>query len=96
MIFNSLWVLRCELWAVGLDTKRLELERKMQLKERSKDRAEERAKEWAKEGDGVGAGWVDEGGTVVFIQRAGANSSKVCVGAGVYGQGAVVYRQNQK
>ncbi len=36
-------------------------------------------------------------GAVFFIQRAGANSSKVCVGAGVYGQGAgVYYRQNQK
>ena len=35
-------------------------------------------------------------GAVFFIQRAGANSSKVCVGAGVYGQGAGVYRQNQK
>ena len=32
-------------------------------------------------------------GSVVFIQRAGANGFKVC---GVYGQGAGVYRQNQK
>ena len=35
-------------------------------------------------------------GAGVFIQRAGANSSKVCVRAGVYGQGAGVHRQNQK
>ena len=35
---------------------------------------------------------VDNLGAGVFIQRAGANSSKVCGGAGVYMQGAGVYR----
>ena len=47
-------------------------------------------------GGGVNVGAGVNLGAGVFIQRAGANSSKVCVGAGVYGKGAGVYRQNQK
>ena len=35
-------------------------------------------------------------GAIVFIQSAGVNSSQVSGGAGVYGQGVGVHRQNQK